>query len=113
MSLPGAYSSSPKASAAGTHWRVPMLRACKPCKACSSASTMHRRILDGDSHLLVYAFTAKVRRFRGNAVRLFALFIVLVGMQVAHAQTAAPHAEPIQHEFAISNFSAESGGVLP
>src|SRR5579872_1909365 len=48
-----------------------------------------------------------------STVRLIAMFIVLLGVQVAHAQTAASGAEPVQHEFIIKNFKTESGVVLP
>lgn len=46
-------------------------------------------------------------------MRLIALFMVLAGVPVTYAQTAAPGAEPIQHEFVIKNFKTESGVVLP
>jgi homoserine O-acetyltransferase len=48
-----------------------------------------------------------------SAVRLIALFMILAGVQVTYAQSAAPGAEPIQHEFVIKNFKTESGVVLP
>jgi homoserine O-acetyltransferase len=40
------------------------------------------------------------------------VLIVALGL-LAHAQAAAPDAEPVQHEFIIKNFKTESGTVLP
>ncbi len=62
---------------------------------------------------LVYALKTKISTPWESAVRLIALFMVLAGVPVTYAQTAAPGAEPIQHEFVIKNFKTESGVVLP
>ncbi|HEY0803384.1 MAG TPA: alpha/beta fold hydrolase, partial [Steroidobacteraceae bacterium] len=46
-------------------------------------------------------------------VRFITLIIALFGMQWVQAQTTAPYAEPVQHEFIIKDFKTESGAVLP
>ena len=45
-------------------------------------------------------------------MRIIALGVALFGL-LAHAQAAAPDAEPVQHEFIVKNFKTENGTVLP